>query len=212
MRNAIAVAAILTLTSVVPAMAATCPGTPVFQDAFTTPNSTLNIEPAPEATVTVKDGKAEVVFLQQGKERIEQYHGAPYGDVNLCLTIATPATDKAEDQSAGLVFWATDYNNYSMLEVSLSGQLTVIQEASGGNFQHLLPWHANAALAKGAGASNTLRVQTKGNVATFFVNDQQVGTVTGTPPSGGGLVGFYASSSSTSLSTWDFSGFSVATP
>ena len=68
------------------------------------------------------------------------------------------------------------------------------------------PWR------KGAGASNTLRVQTRGNVATLFINDQQVGTLTGTPPAGGGLAGFYTSSSSTSLSTWDISGYTVATP
>jgi hypothetical protein len=44
----------------------------------------------------------------------------------------------------------------------------------------------------------------------LFINDQQVGTLTGTPPAGGGLVGFDALSSDTSASTLIFTGFTVA--
>ena len=200
------------LVSALPAMAATCPGTVVFQDAYTTPNPALNVAPAPESTVTVKDGKAEVVFLKQGMARMGEYRGAPYGDVNVCLTFATPSTDKAEDQTAGIVFWATDDNNFYILEITVNGQVAVGQQVNGGAYTHPVPWAVNAAVATGTGASNTLRVQTRGNVATVFVNDQQVGTATGTPPPGGGLVGFYSSSSVTSLSTWDVSGLTVATP
>ena len=193
-------------------MAATCPGTVVFQDAYTTPSPALNVAPAPESTLTIQGGKAEVAFLKQGMARMGEYRGTPYGDVNVCLTLATSSTDKAEDQTAGIVFWATDDNNFYMLEITVNGQFAVGQQAQGGAYTHPIPWAANAAVAQGVGASNTLRVQTRGNVATLFINDQQVGTVTGTPPAGGGLAGFYTSSSSTSLSTWDMSGYAVATP
>jgi hypothetical protein len=200
------------LISALPAMAATCPGTVVFQDAYTAPNPALNVTPLPESTLTVKDGKAEVVFLKQGMARMGEYHGTPYGDVNVCLTFATPSTDKAENQTAGLVFWSADENNFYALEFTVNGQFAVLQQANGGDYTHPIPWAVSAALVQAPGGSNTLRVQTRGNVATLFINDQQVGTVTGTPPSGGGLVGFYAASSTTSLSTWDISGLTVATP
>ncbi len=212
MRNRIAIAAILGVCWEAPATAATCPGTVVFQDAYTTPNPALNVTPAAESTVTVKDGRAEVAFLKQGMARMGEYRGMPYGDANFCVTLATPSTDSVGDQSAGLIFWATDDNNFYVLEISLNGQFAVGQQVNGGIYTHPVPWAVNAAVASGAGASNTLRVQTRGNVATVFVNDQQVGTLTGTPPTGGGLTGFYTSSSSTSLSTWDVSGLTVATP
>jgi hypothetical protein len=212
MRNAIAITAILGLSTVMPAVAATCPGTVVFQDAYASPNAALNVVAAPESAIAVKDGKAEVVFLKQGMARMGEYRGMPYGDVNVCLTVATPATDKAEGQKAGLVFWATDDNNFSMLEITVDGQFSVGQQVNGGDYQHPLPWQTSKALAQGTGATNTLRVQTRGNVVTLFINDQQVGTLTGTPPPGGGLIGFYSGSSTTSLSTWDFSGLTVAKP
>ncbi len=210
MRRSIVLVAVF--ISALPAMAATCPGTVVFQDAYTTPNPALNVAPLSGSTITVKDGKAEVVFSQQGVARMGEYLGTPYGDVNICLTFATPSTDKAENQTAGLVFWATDYNNFYALEFTVNGQFAVLQQVNGGDYQHPLPWGVSPALAQAPGASNTLRVQTRGNVATLFINDQQVGTVTGTPPSGGGLVGFYTASSTTSLSTWDVSALTVAKP
>ncbi len=212
MRERLGIALVAGLISGLPAMAATCPGKMVFQDAYTTPNPNLNVAPAAESTIAIKDGKAEVAFLKPGMARMGEYRGMPYGDVNVCLTFATPSTNKAEDQSAGIIFWATDDNNFYILEITVNGQVAVGQQVNGGAYTHPVPWAVNAAAATGTGASNTLRVQTRGNVATVFVNDQQVGTMTGTPPPGGGLVGFYTASSSTSLSTWDVSGLTVATP
>ena len=49
MRNVVAIAVILGLFAVVPAMAATCPGTVVFHDDFSTLNPTLNGRRQPAA-------------------------------------------------------------------------------------------------------------------------------------------------------------------
>jgi hypothetical protein len=72
----------------------------------------------------------------------------------------------------------------------------------------------SAAVVKGMGKTNALRVQTKGNLATLYVNGQQVETLTGQPPAGGGFVGFYAESESTytAKETWDIGNFTVAMP
>jgi hypothetical protein len=64
------------------------------------------------------------------------------------------------------------------------------------------------------GKSNTLRIQTRGNTATLFINDLQVGNLTGTPPSGGGMFGFYAESanSATGVDKFDFTSFAASAP
>jgi hypothetical protein len=207
-------AVVLSLFSALPASAAPCPGTVVLQDAFTSPNTSLDVAVYPQDKIAIQGGKAEITFQQSGSGRAEEYWGARFGDVNVCVTVSEPATDKAENQSAGVVFWGTDYNSYYTFQIQPgSGQYAVAEYTpgtSGSTWTFPVAWTANAAVVKTMGATNTLRVQTKGNTATLFVNDQQVGTVSGTPPSGGGQVGFYGGSSSTSMSTWDATNFSAS--
>ena len=110
---------------------------------------------------------------------------------------------------AGPIFWAKDYGSFYAFVASPGlGTFAVLQ--MGPDITVALPWTASNAIQKVAGAAQSLRVQTKGTQALLFINDQQVGTLTGTPPAGGGLVGFYARSSDTSASTLEFTGFTVA--
>jgi hypothetical protein len=214
MRNVPAAAAVmLSLSLVLPAAAAPCPGIVVFQDSFTAPNPALDASAIPQSKVTIQGGKAEVTFLQAGMGRNEEYLGIQYGDANLCGTFATATADKAENQVAGIIFWATDYSAfYSFQIMPASGQFVILQMVPGTGWTTPLAWTASAAIVKTMGAANTLQVQTKGKTATLFINGQQVGTFSGAPPSGGGVVGFSASTSSTSLDTWDVTDFSVAVP
>jgi hypothetical protein len=52
----------------------------------------------------------------------------------------------------------------------------------------------------------------RGATATIIINGTTVGTVSGTPPAGGGMVGLFAQPSSTVADTWQFSDFSLSTP
>ena len=213
MRNPVATGLLISLLSVLPAAAATCPGTVVMQDPFTATNPAWDTTATPQSKIAIQGGKAEITLIQPGFARIEQYWGARYGDVNVCVTVATPATDKAEGQLEGLIFWAADYNDYYLLLVNPSnGQFEVGKKLTTGQWSFPVAWTASPAIVQGLGKSNALRVQTKGNTATFFINDQQAGSVTGTPPAGGGQVGFYAESlgSATSTETFDFANFAVA--
>jgi hypothetical protein len=213
MRNVLAAAVVLSLSLVLPAAAAPCPGIVVLQDSFAAPNPALDATANPQSKVTIQGGKAEVTFLQAGMGRSEEYAGTQYGDANLCGTFATATADKAENQAAGIIFWGTDYTTfYSLQIIPASGQFAVVQLVPGTGWATSLAWTASAAIVKTMGAANTLQVQTKGNVATLFINGQNVGTFKGTPPSGGGVVGFSVSTSSTSLDTWDVSDFSIAVP
>ena len=212
MRNVVAIAVILGLFAVVPVLAATCPGTVVFHDDFTTLNPTLNAETTEGSKVTVQGGKAEITFLKAPMGRATEYQGTQYGDGNVCLTVSPLATDKAEDQTAGIIFWASDLNNFYVFEVQVNGAFSVSELSLNGTWTFAVPWQASAVTKMGVGVANALRVQTAGKTATLFINGQQVGTFTGTPPGATSQVGFFTGSASKTANTWDISDLTVTKP
>ena len=131
MRNLIAIGVTLGLFSVLPAAAAPCPGNPVFQDSFTAANPALDVTEHTSSKITIQGGKAEVAILTPGMSRMSEYAGTQYVDVNVCITASTPATDKAVNQSAGIIFWATDNDNFYCFEIAVTGQFAVTQQIKG---------------------------------------------------------------------------------
>jgi hypothetical protein len=212
MRNMLGAVVMLSLSLVLPAAAATCPGTVVFQDLFKTPNPALDLTAYAASKIAIQGGKAEVTFLQSGYSRNAEYVGTQYGDANICATLSTLKTDKAETQIVGIIFWATDYSNFYALEVEPANGTMALAQMVSNAWSFPIAWTANAAIVKTMGAANTLQVRTKGNAVTLLINGLAVGSYTGTPPAGGGVVGFTVSSSGTSLSTLDVTDFTVAVP
>jgi hypothetical protein len=213
MRSAAPICLLAGLFSPLPAAAATCPGTPVLQDSFNSVNPALNMTPNDSATVTIKGGQAEIAVSKPAFERTELYSGFRYGDANLCVTFTTPATDKSEKQDAGIAFWADSFASFYTFEITPEGMFSVAMLSSG-KWSYPVHLTASPAIVQGTGKTNTLRVLTKGSTATLFINDQQVGTLDGTPPAGGGMVGFVgdASDQLTGTVTFDFTNFTVAIP
>jgi hypothetical protein len=198
----------LSLISAVPAMAAGCPGKVLFQDSFATLNPAWNVAPTTASTAAVKNGKFVINLLALHTNRSELYQGDVYTDVTVCVTVQSGASDKLEDQGAAILFWAKDLTSFYVFEVTAAGYFAV-ERLVGGRWLMPLPAATSPAIKKGAGQANTLRVQTAGGTATLFINDQQVGTVAGTPADGGSLVGFHADGAVGSLGSWEFSNFAV---
>ena len=213
MRDLLTAITLLSLSIALRAVAAPCPGTVVFQDSFTSPSPNLDVKPDVRDNITIQGGKAEITFTQPNVARNEEYGGVQYGDVHVCSTFTTAATDKPENQSAGLMFWGgSDGGFYTFQFDPAHGNYALLQQVPGTGWSVPVPWTASAAIVKTLGSPNTLQVQTKGNVVTMFINGQNVGTYTGTPPPGGGLVGFSVSDSTNSTDTWDVTDFSVSVP
>ncbi|MBI2485449.1 MAG: hypothetical protein HYW01_00515 [Deltaproteobacteria bacterium] len=120
---------------------------------------------------------------------------------------------KSEDQSwgGGLVFWATDYDNYYALLVSGDGQFSIRRYV---NARSMAPvdWRESSALKEGIGQVNYLRVVTKGNQVTVYINGSEVVTFNSQPPQGGGFIGVKGSSAEKSQIIWEFSELKVTKP
>jgi len=199
------------LCSVLPAAAVTCPGNVTYHDTFTTQGSGWNTNTGPSVKITMAGGKADFGFTQAGAGQSLQYSLYQYGDLFLCATVSTPANAKAENQAAGVTFWGIGPGTYYLFEVTVDGQFYVGSN-NNGSFTALFAKQTNAAVLKGVGVSNNLQVTTKGNLATFFVNGTQVGTITGVAPGGGGNVGIYSETSTTSAEPMDFTDYQIAVP
>ena len=211
MRNGFQTAILFSLISVLPAAAATCPGNVTYHDTFATQGPGWNTTTGPTVKVTMGGGKADFNFTGAGLGQSLQYTVNQYGDLSLCATVSAPATAKAENEAASITFWGIGPGTYYLFEVTVDGQFYVGSN-NNGSFTTLFAKQANAAVAKGVGVSNNLQVTTKGNLATFYVNGTQVGTITGVAPSGGGNVGIYSETSTTSAEPMDFTDFQIAVP
>ena len=147
--------------------------------------------------MTVQGGKAEITFLKAPMGRAMEYQGTQYGDGNVCLTVSPLASDKAEDQTAGIIFWAADLDNFYVFEIQVSGAFCVAEALAEQNLDVCRAVAGQRGNSKREWAWR-MRCAFKhvGKTATFFINDQQVGTFTGTPPGGRSQVGFFTGSSS----------------
>jgi hypothetical protein len=211
MRNVFA-AVLFCLVCALTAAADPCPGSVILQNQFAGPSPNWDISATANSKAALQNGQYVTSFINQNTARIELYAGDVYGDVNLCATVSTPATDKPLDQVAGLVFWAADYNSYYMLMINpISGMWEVLHMA-GGRYLTPSPFQASTAIKTGVGTSNTLQVQMRGTTATIIINGTTVGTVSGAPPTGGGQIGFYVQSASTAATNWQISDFSLSKP
>ncbi len=105
---------------------------------------------------------------------------------------------------SGLVFWAKDYDEYYAVLINAQGWFGVQRHVSN---RYLLPvaWQESDAIKKGEGAENQVKVVTKGNQATIFINGKEVVSLNGQPPEGGTLIGFKVASGPEGANTVAFS-------
>jgi len=75
-----------------------------------------------------------------------------------------------------------------------------------------VPWCENTVIKKSVGQTSQLRVMTKGNQATVYINDTEVVTFKGQPPQGGSLIGVKGDSPEKSQAVWEFSDLKVTKP
>jgi hypothetical protein len=184
-----------------------CKGSQVlFQDNFATldpawGNSSQNLSVNNGKLVLQPNLNAGFVALNQANL---------YNDVDACIKMSMAKSDDPA-WGGGLVFWAKDNSNYYTLLMSGDGQFSIRRYVSD---RALTPvdWRESASIKKGIGQVNELRVVTRGNRATAYINDTEVITFNGQPPDGGSLIGVKASSAEKSQIVWEFSDLKITKP
>jgi hypothetical protein len=169
----------------------------------------LNFGAQQGANVLLKDGAVHIV--EPGNTaNWAVYSGFEFTDIEASVTI-TPQTPTGN--GAGLIFWSSGQSDFFLVNVlDPSGAFAIFRHvsANGGSWQTLLASTASAAVKSGAGVANTLRIVTKGNSVSVFINGQSMGTLAVLAPSGGGTVGIYAEGQADKPADYVFSNVTVS--
>ena len=174
----------------------------LYEDDFT------NLDPSwgtPGDILSVKDGKLVLKPALNTTQSVLNQSNV-FDDADIQVEVTLSAGDPVV--AGGLIFWAKDYTNFYCLCIDANGSFKISHFVTD---RWLTPvgWTESDAVKKGVGQANKLRVVTKGRQATAFINDQQVITINGQPPQGGGCVGVSGGSAQDSQNTWQFANLRV---
>ncbi|MCB8876413.1 hypothetical protein [Acidisoma silvae] len=196
-----AVLALLALGKISPALAAP-------QVVLSDPLSSwpLNFG-AQGGSLLLKNGFVHIV-LAPNTANWAIYNGFTFTNMDASVTVASQT--KA-GTLGGLIFWASGPSDFFVFYAAdLTGTFAVYRRVSSGNpgWRNIVPFMKSPAIKMGE--ANTLRVVTKGNSVSLFINGQAVGTLGIMAPDGGGAVGIEAESDAKLPGEFAFSNLTVS--
>lgn len=179
----------------------------LFEDKFTTLDPAWG---APSKLITVEDGKLIITGEKNLADNFLNQAGILLNDMEASYTMSI--TNAANpNYGSGLLFWARDYDAWYCILINANGWFAV-QQYTAGRFLLPVSWRESDAISKGEDRKNEVKVVTKGNRATIFVNGKEIISFTGQPPQGGSLIGFRVTSGPDAPNTVAFSNFRVVQP
>jgi hypothetical protein len=205
-KDSVAAALRCTLTAglilaVGPALA--CKGPNVkFKDDFRQVDDSWSVGPNSD-TVMVEDGKVKIKADPNAGYTV-LYGGLIFDDADLCITVQVPRQmDNGAQAAAGPVFWAEDYSNYYTFAINPLGAAAIVRLIKG-RWHYVLDYRKADSVKTHPGDKNVLRVTTRGNSITTYINDVKFATVKAQVPENGGQIGLHAESEQAHRDTWKF--------
>jgi TIR domain len=159
-----------------------------------------------DANWSVANGKLRVTPLLNSSAVLIN-HDRGFADAEISGEVLMSKGDDL-NQLGGIIFWAKDYNDCYAFVISADGKFAVGRKLIG-RWINPIAKTGNTSIKTGIGESNKLRVRTEGNLLTAFINDIQVATLAGEPPTGLSFIGLYGESAETTQNVWEFSSVTV---
>jgi len=180
----------------------------LFEDKFTILDPSWA---APSDQINAKDGKLVITPTKNTTNTYLNQANILPNDAEIDFTLTFV---KAGDPTygSGLVYWAKDYDSWYSLLINANGWFAVTRNVGGNRILIPVAWRESDAISKGEDRKNEVKVVTKGNPATIFVNGKEIISFTGQPPQGGSLIGFRVTSGPDAPNTVAFSNFQVVQP
>jgi hypothetical protein len=162
----------------------------LLEDDFSTLDSALEFE----NFVTVQDNVLSIQRPANSLLRVE-YQSILVENVDLTAKVRLADPTGETGAATGLIFWAKDYTDYYVVQISDSGTFCVARETPQ-RWLYPIAWRTTDALKTEPGEWNEVRVVAIGSHATITINGKEVGKIKGRAPEGGGVIGFYAEAGS----------------
>ena len=128
----------------------------------------------------------------------------------ICSEIISPPEVKnlEGNASAGIIFWAIDYQNLYLAKIYINGTYDVWRRIAG-NWIIVVPRTKAGIIRLGPNAVNQMKVTTAGNSGLLSINDNKIVGFWGQSPRKGGAIGLYAQSENDAEDDWKFSNIAV---
>jgi hypothetical protein len=180
---------------------------PAFFDNFKSPDGGWG---PTDAEYYFRDGQ---MVLKPEKNTVEKriYRSLLFAKATICGEITSPSELKQADgvASAGLMFWAINYQNFYTSVIYPNGTYAIFRNVDGA-WTTVVPRVKADAIRSGPNTNNQMKITTGDNAATLFINGIKIADIWGQPAPRGGSAGFYAESESEAPNEWKFSSIAVA--
>jgi hypothetical protein len=188
--------------------AGACEGSKVlFEDSFAELQPTWDVSPD---VGKVEDGQLVITSKADWTVWVPST-ASVYDDIDMCADVTTVAAIDPSTNYVGLVFWYQDDDNFYTVEISAAGTASMWRKQRG-KWLEQFSWTKEAAVRGGDGTTNQLRVVTKGNDASFYVNGDKVAEIKGQPPQNGQQIGLIAYSPKKGVATYAFANVKITAP
>jgi hypothetical protein len=139
------------------------------------------------------------------------YQSMVFEDADITIKVQLPDWSAEQGAGVGVMFWGVTADEMYLLEISDSGTFAVRRFAPN---RYLYPvfWRTSDAIKIDPGAWNELRVVTRGNWATAYINGQEVAKFKGHAPEGGSLVGLFFETGASAADEGMFSALKITEP
>jgi hypothetical protein len=158
------------------------PGSVIFEDTFADDSGGWDFQNASEATV-----KAPVLLFALGsKYSYVSMHNLTFRatDADYCIQVILPKPIAPDNPpTIGVEFWASDYDNFMVLQLSSLGDVSLWSRSSGKWLQIFSVPNAPG-FKSDQGAVNALRVNTMAGKITAYLNGAQVKLIRSQVPAG----------------------------
>jgi len=134
-----------------------------------------------------------------------------YDDIDMCVDVTTVEAVDPTTNYVGLVFWYTDDKNFYTVEIDAGGDASIWRKQRD-KWLAQVGWTKDTDVHPGDGATNQLRIVTKGHAATFYINGVKFKEITGQPPENGQEIGVIAYSPKKGAATYAFANVEVTQP
>ena len=173
-----------------------------FQDTFAKPDPGWGIGNDP----FVQNFDGQLLFkASENRSRTLLYRPLVFKNATVCLTLKSPPEVGNLDDVAngGVVFWASDYQNFYEASIYPNGTFAVWRKVYN-EWVTVVARTTSNAIKQGVGVENELQVVVNGNNASFYINGTKAKDFRGQPPAEGFAVGLFAASETQRPDEWRF--------
>ena len=144
---------------------------------------------------------------ERGNSIVNMAFGLP-ADADICVTARIVELTDLTKGSVGLVFWAKGYEDNYLLDIGGNGLYSIFHWTERA-WQTITPPATAPAFKAGLGQDNLMRVLTKGQTVTLFLNDGQIAKFRAPAPTGLVKAGFRVTSHGQNSTSAEFRDFTV---